>query len=453
MKPGVDLMNSCQAARSCAIVLMTFLCVLFSSSHLQGQWVKSLGWGAGRTEPRAFLKIPDNGYVATGTNATRFIFGWLWKLTDNGDVEWTRTVGWVKHLSLTSDQGFILSGDNFIKKLDSDGMGEWNLYSQSPWYMTFLATMEGQNGGYISIGRNSGDFASYILKFSSSGEREWIKKAWGQAFEIRTLLMDGFGGVTVVGHTSQPEREDRDICLLKLSDAGDIEWQKNYGGSGNEEIGHFLQTADGSYVLAGTTSSFGEGAHDIWVLKLFPGGDVEWQKTYGTAGYEKACHVESTMDGGFILGGRTVQSDIPDGLVLKLSGFGEIEWQIAFGDDDENLFEDGEEARFIRQKQDGSFLVMGTTDSLGIDPASPQFYPATHVLLLSLSAAGELPACRPVSTPNLRAGDSGAVVRAAEVLLEDSTITFESSEWNGSYIAPPRSQDICPQTKGAKIRR
>ncbi|MBA7544871.1 hypothetical protein ES705_37232 [subsurface metagenome] len=66
------------------------------------------------------------------------------------------------------------------------------------------------------------------------------------------------------------------MWILKLSSTGDIEWEKIYAlrsnGGGARSI---QQTADRGYIVAGYTSSLGEGERDFLVLKLNPDGNID----------------------------------------------------------------------------------------------------------------------------------------------------------------------------------
>jgi len=42
-----------------------------------------------------------------------------------------------------------------------------------------------------------------------------------------------------------------------------------------------LKTAEGDYLVVGSTSSFGKGNYDVLVAKVTSSGEILWQKTYG----------------------------------------------------------------------------------------------------------------------------------------------------------------------------
>jgi hypothetical protein len=66
-----------------------------------------------------------------------------------------------------------------------------------------------------------------------------------------------------------------DAWVLRLTPLGSELWGRTYGGFGaNDEALSVQQTADGGYIVAGSTASFGAGNGDIWVLKLAPNGSI-----------------------------------------------------------------------------------------------------------------------------------------------------------------------------------
>jgi hypothetical protein len=105
-----------------------------------------------------------------------------------------------------------------------------------------------------------------------------------------------------------------------------VAWQKTYGGTGTEYAGSIRQTADGGYIVAGRTNSFGAGDFDFWVLKINYDGALVWQKTYGGTGYDVAESIQQTNDGGYIVIGETSSAGAggDDFWVLKLNSAGTI---------------------------------------------------------------------------------------------------------------------------------
>jgi uncharacterized delta-60 repeat protein len=169
------------------------------------------------------------------------------------------------------------------------------------------------------------------------------------------------GGYIVAGTTSSFGAGNDDAWVLKLKSDGSVEWQKTYGGKSTDVAVSIQQTVDGGYIAVAGTFSFGAGKYDIWVLKLSPEGTVEWQKTYGGYSYESAHFIQQTRDGGYIVAGETSSfgAGLTDAWVLKLKPDGAIEWQKTYG-----------RARFdrahsIQQTREGGYIVAGETRSFG----------------------------------------------------------------------------------------
>lgn len=108
-------------------------------------------------------------------------------------------------------------------------------------------------------------------------------------------------------------------CSGGPASAGDrspsLEWERTYGGSGDEEIYAIAAAADGGVVLAGySASSDGDlpgtrAGQDAWLLKLGPSGNPEWQTVLGGSMDDVAISVSQTADGGFVSAGFTWSGD------------------------------------------------------------------------------------------------------------------------------------------------
>jgi hypothetical protein len=60
---------------------------------------------------------------------------------------------------------------------------------------------------------------------------------------------------------------------------------------------------DGSFVILGTTTSYGNGGSDLFLLKINSLGEEIWSRTFGDEGSETAGKVIITTDGGFAIVG------------------------------------------------------------------------------------------------------------------------------------------------------
>ncbi len=151
------------------------------------------------------------------------------------------------------------------------------------------------------------------------------------------------------------------LASPQLARAQTSYWAKTYGGTGDEENPWVQQTSDEGYIVVSTTDSFGAGDSDAWVVKLDGNGNIEWQRTYGTTGYDSPASVLQTSDGGYVVAGNTGQPNPNtwDAWVFKLDHNGAIQWEYTYGGPS------GEVVICMQQTNDGGYIVGGRTISLG----------------------------------------------------------------------------------------
>ncbi len=80
---------------------------------------------------------------------------------------------------------------------------------------------------------------------------------------------------------------------------------ETYGGTDNDRGNSVQQTADGGYIITGWTFSFGAGSGDIYLIKTDSSGDTLWTRAYGGEGTDYGASVQQTADGGYIVAGIT----------------------------------------------------------------------------------------------------------------------------------------------------
>jgi gliding motility-associated-like protein len=193
------------------------------------------------------------------------------------------------------------------------------------------------------------------------------------------------GGFIITGSSASSDGDinqnkgQSDAWIIKFNAAGNIEWQKIYGGTYSENLVAIKVLAGGGYIVTGyTTSNDGDvsglhGGTDIWVIRLDNVGNIIWQKCYGGSLNEFPETIFQTSSGGFILFGHSTSMDgdvsgvhvglgnLGDVWVVNLDGSGNILWQHCYGGSS------GESAGEMEQTPDGGFIFTSYTSSANGD--------------------------------------------------------------------------------------
>ena len=136
------------------------------------------------------------------------------------------------------------------------------------------------------------------------------------------------GGITDPGGTS-------DDYFAKIGSNGVLIWETRTGGTEPDYINDLLALSTGEVVAAGYTESFGSDGKDFYLVKLTDSGDLVWEKNIAGVVNEVAISIERAHDEGFIIGGNSGSIYIDNAAsLLKVSSLGAIEWQrlYAIGD-------------------------------------------------------------------------------------------------------------------------
>jgi len=148
------------------------------------------------------------------------------------------------------------------------------------------------------------------------------------------------------------------LLCVPLIGVGQQTWEKTFGGTGSDAGNSVQQTTDGGFIIAGYTSSFGNGSPDVYLMKTDVNGDSLWAKTYGGADYDFGHSVQQTTDGGFIILGETYAMNAfssRDVYLIKTDGNGVQQW-------DQNFDLLGNDVGYsIQQTTDGGYIITGGT--------------------------------------------------------------------------------------------
>ena len=223
---------------------------------------------------------------------------------------------------------------------------------------------------------------------------EWTKTFGGSNEDNALSVVETTdGGYAIAGYTLSIDGDitdktatDSDYWVLKLTKEGEIVWSKTYGGTGDERAEKIIQTNDGGYVVVGYSRSNDEdvtlnaGLQDYWVVKLNGAGDIQWEKSFGFSGIDRAFSVVQTKDGGYFVTGfldvtasngegnddkskSNTKHGVGEFWGIKLDASGNKIWRRYFGGTNNDRSYD------VLQTEDNGFLMIGSSESIDFNVA------------------------------------------------------------------------------------
>jgi gliding motility-associated-like protein len=294
------------------------------------QWQKTMG-GSAQDQATGVTELTDGNYIVascvdsndgdvTDSNGSTDI--WLVKLSPEGGVLWKKAFGgtqkdFVEYVSPTADGGFVITGATF------------------------------SNDGDIPASPNPPDRNILAAKFDSDGNTVWVKNIVG--LNGQSIIETSDGGYILAGERYSPGMNvSYDAFIMKMDVNGNSEWQNTYGGAGTmaDVAWRIIETSDGNYIFGGSSIAgdnsmlAGQGAQDVWIVKISATGTLLWQKLYGTSNYDDFNGIVEMPDGGFMVacsafgGGEGNKSEAlgnTDAWVLKLDANGNLVWEKSYG--------------------------------------------------------------------------------------------------------------------------
>jgi hypothetical protein len=295
--------------------------------------------------------------------------------------QWNKTFGGAyddggKSVQQTSEGGYIITGythsygagerDVWLIKTDKNGNAEWKkTFGGADWDWG-SSVQQTSDGGYIIAGitytYGAGDADVWLIKTDKNGNGEW-KKTLGGAYgdHGHSVQQTADGGYIIAGVTHSYGAGDADVWLIKTDKKGNKEWSKTFGGA-RDDVGFSVQrTFDGGYIITGYTETYGAGERDVWLIKTDENGKEEWKKTFGGADWDWPFSVQQTSDGGYIRTGTTGSYGAGgyDAWLIKTDEYGNKEWSKTFG----GTYDDF--GGSVQQTSDGGYIITGDTESYG----------------------------------------------------------------------------------------
>ncbi len=336
-----------------------FNIVLFKiDANAQPIW-QSTSWGSGTGfNDKAFVTKVNGAVVylggrtdstANNTSGDALVMSYN---TINGNLNWAKNIspnpdfGYqeIDGLMIQPDgiyvsgwtQGQTTSMDFLVQKIDLSGNPLWI----NSWDYNSFGKFDGGNGHmamdnnflYVAGHVNRANIASFdgqmdLACFNrSNGTYQWNVTWGGSSYDDGLgLTMSSDSMLYVVGYTGSFGNGSQ-TYFNKFSRTGQLKWSRLWGGSGTEDCRALVSDGDSIIYVVGTTSSYGNGAKDIFVLKYDSAGTLKnslyWGGAYNEVASDVAIHegylyITGTTES---FGNGSTDGHKTDALLLKING-------------------------------------------------------------------------------------------------------------------------------------
>jgi len=230
------------------------------------------------------------------------------------------------------------SGDSFdewVLKLDSEGVREWERVPTDDSGTNILTTATPVSDGYVVGGFSAEQgYDARMRKFGTDGA-----DLWDRTFENRQgwTVMPADDGYVIAGAVI---RRDPDVWIQAVDSDGSDRWSAAIDGGGSEVALGGERVSDG-YLLCGYSTT-ADGARG-YLLEVDSGGSERWSETVTVDGEAEFQDIVA-VDDGYVAVGVTYEG--PDdgttddaGLVVKVDDGGSVQWSTTIEKRDGGRFE------------------------------------------------------------------------------------------------------------------
>ncbi|SDH98992.1 Por secretion system C-terminal sorting domain-containing protein [Chryseobacterium taeanense] len=314
---------------------------------------------------------------------------WLIRINEFGDELWQKTIGGTsdeeaRAVIQTTDMGFFVAGNVTF------GSAQATSQSTDP---RSLSGVEGKaTRGYgskdvlvVRLDKNGKELSQLVLGGKGLDEVEKMipTKDGGALLGVysRSSEVKAGSGKTI---NYQPITTNNygegDYWIIKLSKDGKVEWEKNFGGKGDDHLRTLALTSTG-YLIGGESRSERSGnktagieeGTDLWLISLNERGEEIWQKSYNfknrdvlmgmSVVYNRSTDNNQPSTKGILLGGYTqaegrIETDDETFWMLYLDQNGNEQWRKHVTGDKRQR---EERLSDIKLNRDGSIVLAGTS--------------------------------------------------------------------------------------------
>lgn len=284
------------------------------------------------------IETADRGYLGIGRTTTPGTSGtdaWVFKVDSNGVLLWSKTYGnnglndgFVQGIPAL-DGGFTFIGnsrslgagsdDVFLVHTDAGGDTIFTRSFGSVESESGIGIIQTANGDYVICGRQQ-TFPNgiprsdgLIIRTDFNGNMLWSKlygdSLWEEFEAVRELPN---GNLVIAGSTTSFGQGNYDVLVVQTDNVGTLISDFAYGGGNIDAAYDLILNPDQSLVLSGYTEGLGYGhrmlgndSTNIFLMKVQLDGTLDWMMTYGDGLIDEAYRCAKTSDGGYMVSGYT----------------------------------------------------------------------------------------------------------------------------------------------------
>jgi uncharacterized delta-60 repeat protein len=273
----------------------------------------------------------DGSVYVTGITADNGNDAVLLKFDTNGTLLWERAWGGAASdeglaVATASDGSVYIAGTAtsfgpsssglFVVKFDSAGNLVWQRISDGAQGNAVAVASDGSvyAAGTTPRPDQIGNFDIVVMKITAAGTLVWQRTySAGEVVDPRGRMAVGSdGSIVMVGAIQTVSRRTADIAALivKLTSDGALVFDKQFDGKVSETGDGVAVAPDDTIYVAGTTTTFGAGDQDAFVLHLQPTGKKLLDAfTWGGTGFETGAGV--AVNGGTLMLAATTTTAPP----------------------------------------------------------------------------------------------------------------------------------------------
>ena len=301
---------------------------------------------------------------------------WLIRINEFGDELWQKTLGTsqdeeARSVIQTADFGFMVAGN--IQNA-ANGFGSKDV----------TVTRLDKNGKVLSELILGGRGLDEVEKMIPTPDGGALLGVYSRSSEFRVSGSESrdSGSDNETSHPvsrtskSSPNFGEGDYWVIKLNKDNKIEWEKNFGGKGDDHLRTMVFTSSG-YIIGGESRSEKSGnktvgieeGTDVWLISLNTEGEEQWQKSYNFKNRDilMGMNVINTRDGknskGVLLGGYTqaegrIEADDETFWMMYIDNDGNEQWRKHVKGESRKK---EERLSDLKMNKDGSIVLAGTS--------------------------------------------------------------------------------------------